>query len=261
MEYAVEVEAVSKQFLPERRFKGLCPAWLKQESFSALHDISLKVKSGTLFCLLGPNKSGKTTLLKILSSLILPNHGKVTVLGWDLGSQAEEIKKHIGVISGEERSFYWRLTGRENLEFFAALYGLDREESARRIEELQVLLHLQDDLDRRFHTYSTGMKQRFCIARGLLPQPRLILMDEPTRGLDASTLLLFKELLGYLKARRCTVIIASHQLGEMERLADGFAILHQGKLKAAGAIEDLRAGAAMPEASLEEIYYHWAGRY
>jgi ABC-type multidrug transport system ATPase subunit len=261
MEYAVEVEALSKQFLPERRPWRFYPGWLKEEAFNALHQVSLKVAAGTLFCLLGPNKSGKTTLLKIISTLILPSSGKVTVLGYDLRTRADEIKKHIGVISGEERSFYWRLSGRDNLEFWAALYGMSRTESARRIAELVELLHLQDDIERRFYTYSTGMKQRFCIARGLLPQPRLIMMDEPTRGLDVSTLFLFQELLDYLKARGCTVIIASHQLGDMERRADSFAVLHKGRLKAAGDLAGLRAGAALPEASLEDIYYHWVGRY
>ncbi|MEK7816918.1 MAG: ABC transporter ATP-binding protein, partial [Actinomycetota bacterium] len=149
-----------------------------------MNNVNLTVNRGEIFGLLGPNGAGKTTLTKMLCTLILPTRGEATICGHDLIGQQGKIKSSIALISSEERSFYWRLSGRENLRFFAALYGLSRSRAEKRIPELLVQVDMEAAAERRFQEYSTGMKQRMALARGLLADPEVFFMDEPTKGLD-----------------------------------------------------------------------------
>ncbi len=197
----------------------------------ALRDVQLNLDRGKILGLLGTNGAGKTTLLKILSTLILPTSGRVLVHGYDVVNDQEKVKKLIGLSTSEERSFYWRLTGNQNLEFFAAFQGLNPSAAKIRIQQLQEQLQLKA-LDRPFGTYSTGMRHRLGIARALLQQPQILLLDEPTRSLDPSTAedvrcLVRNNIVGEMG---CTVILTSHNLQEVEELCDHIAILHKGQL-------------------------------
>lgn len=142
----------------------------------AVDSASLCVQEGELFGLLGPNGAGKTTLIKMLATLIEPTSGSARVNGFDL-SQETEIKANCGLVTSDERSFYWRLTGRQNLSFFATLHGLEREDAQERVTDCLRLVYLVEVADRRFLTYSTSMRQRLSIARALLNNPRLLFLD------------------------------------------------------------------------------------
>ena len=213
----------------------------RQEPVCALRELDLSVGQGEILGLLGTNGAGKTTLLKILATLILPTSGLVTVEGYDVAGQADQVKGMIGFGTSEERSFYWRLTGRQNLEFFAAFQGLSADDARSRIQQLREQLGLEA-LDRRFGVYSTGMRHRLAIARALLRQPRILLLDEPTRSLDplaAGELhrLIQKTLVAQMG---CTVVLATHNLQEATELCDRIAILHGGRLVGSGTVAELR---------------------
>ncbi len=253
---AIVIRGLTKVFHPiELRLRSLHPL-RRQPPVAALHDLTLTVRRGEVLGLLGPNGAGKTTLLKILATLVLPNVGQVAVHGWDVVRDTDQVKRIVGLATGEERSFYWRLTGRENLEFFAAFQGLTVRAAAARIEELRQRLGLEA-LDRRFGLYSTGMRHRLAIARALLPQPTVLLLDEPTRSLDPLAAAALHRLIRatLVEELGCTVVLATHSLSEAEALCDRLAILHQGRLLACGTVAELRqgAGAAALPALFEQI--------
>jgi ABC-2 type transport system ATP-binding protein len=151
---------------------------------TAVDSVDLTLPPGALLGILGPNGAGKTTFLKLLATLLLPTSGRLRVCGHDPAREPSAVRARVGLVAGDERSFYWRLTGRQNLAFFASLHGLDRVRIRRRIEELATALALGDLLEAPVDTYSTGMRQRLAVARGLLHEPDLLLLDEPTRSLD-----------------------------------------------------------------------------
>ncbi|MBI4454472.1 MAG: ABC transporter ATP-binding protein [Acidobacteria bacterium] len=220
----------------------------------ALDDIDLGVKQGEIFALLGPNGAGKTTLIKILCSLILPDAGDVRVMGFDVVREQDKIKTLISLVVGEERSFYWRLTGRQNLEFFASLYNLTAAETRDRIERAASLLELTD-LDKRYQEYSTGAKQRLAVARSFLNGAKLIFMDEPTRSLDLNAAAKLRDLIrNRLGDSGCTFFFTTHHTQEAEVLADRIAVLDQGKIKACGTLRELRDWVGNLRVSLEEIF-------
>lgn len=223
---------------------------------TALKEINLQVKEGEIFCLLGPNGSGKTTLLKILATLILPTKGTAYINGFEIISQPMAVKASIGLVTGEERSFYWRLTGRENLKFYAALYNLMPGIAKDRINYLLNLLKIESP-DKRVGEYSAGMRQRLGIARGLLHNPSVLLMDEPTKSLDPGIMhelwTFIKDCLG--KKEKKAVIITTHNLYEAGQVCDRLGILRNGELISSGTIEELKTKAGLPPAaSLEDIY-------
>lgn len=177
---AITVDQLTKFFPAPWTRSRLMRPWQPMEPTRALWDVTLTVARGELVVLVGPNGSGKTTLLKILSSLILPTAGSVRILGMDPARQAEEVKARVGLITGDERSFYWRLSATENLRFFATLYGLQGEAARTRINWVLDLLQI-DGPDRKVQVLSAGMKQRLAIARGLLadPPPSCCWMNPP----------------------------------------------------------------------------------
>ncbi len=253
---AIVIRGLTKVFHPiELRLRSLHPL-RRQPPVAALQDVTLTVRRGEVLGLLGTNGAGKTTLLKILATLVLPNAGQVAVHGWDVVQDADQVRRIVGLVTGEERSFYWRLTGRANLEFFAAFQGLTAQATAARIEELRRTLGLEA-LDRRFGLYSTGMRHRLAIARALLPQPAVLLLDEPTRSIDPlATAALHRLIRATLVVELgCTIVLATHSLPEAEALCDRLAILHQGRLLACRTIAELRqgAGAAALPALFEQI--------
>lgn len=242
MSYAIETLNIGKTFNLIKSHRDLILRPFQKKEIIALKDINIRVNKGELFGLLGPNGAGKTTLIKILSGLILPNQGKAYVSGYDVAKDGKHAKKVVGYVVSEERSFYWRLTGRQNLRFFATLNNLSPSEAKYRIDEVIALTGLDDAADRMFKDYSTGMKQRLAIARGLITDPRILLMDEPTKSLDPSAAL---NLRTFIKEKivgkdKKTVFLATHNLSEAEELCHRIAIIDHGKVKACGTLEEIR---------------------
>ncbi len=203
-------------------------------------ELSFALHESERLGLIGPNGAGKTTLLKALCGLVLPESGVIEIKGVPAGSAA--LPRVLGLVHGEERSFYWRLTARENLNFYARLHGLSRGRREGVVAELLERVDLSKDADRRFGDFSSGMRQRLAIARALLADPPVLLMDEPTRSLDplsASRLRSWikDELHGRLGK---TVLVATHNLQEAEQLCHRVAILARGVLRAADTPEALR---------------------
>ncbi len=222
-------------------------AWIKHHGRTprrtALNDISLRVLPRQLFGLLGPNGAGKTTLLKLLATLWLPDRGTIVVNGIDLAADPDAVKRQIGLCTSEERSFYFRLTARENLDFFGALAGLGGAALRTRIAEVVAIVDLSASLDRRFDTFSSGMRVRLALARALLANPQILLLDEPTRGVDpvhadSMRRLLREELVG---RQGKTVVLTTNILEEAWSVCDTVAILNEGKLVAQGAPAELNA--------------------
>ncbi len=231
----ITIENVSKTFVTGRRLRHLFSpnASKRLARITALDDVSLAIGQGECFGLVGPNGAGKTTLLKILATLILPDGGTVKVNGYDL-KRDRQIKGSIGLVTGDERSFYWRITARQNLEFFASLHQLPAATSQSRINELCHYLEV-DNLDRPFQEYSTGLKQRVALARALLHDPPILLLDEPTRSLDRKSAEQFRLFIQQLvKRERKTVVYATHNTQEVSLLFDRVGLLRQGQLVQTG---------------------------
>jgi len=209
----------------------------------ALQGVSLTIKPGEIFGLLGPNGAGKTTLIKILATLILPDSGKASINGFDLVAHPQDVRALIGLVNANERSFYWRLTGRQNLDFFAALWNLDKLEKNKRICDVLDWVGLGHKVDTPIMKYSTGQQQRLALARALLPDPKILLMDEPTRSLDpvmAARLrkLARDELVGKLGK---TILWCTHNLAEARDVCHRLAIIHEGRIMASGSLKDMQA--------------------
>jgi ABC-2 type transport system ATP-binding protein len=239
--YAIQSFNLTKKFPKTKRYRDLLFHPFKQEKITVLKNINLQVKKGELFGLLGPNGAGKTTLIKILCTLILPNEGKVYINGLDVTKNPKKVRKLIGYVVADERSFYWRLTGRQNLAFFATLQNFNSIQRESRIQEVLRIVRLEDKADEMFMKYSTGMKQKLAIARGILTNPKILFMDEPTRSLDP---LAAQELRSFIKEKIVkeqgkTVFLATHNLQEAEELCDRIAIIDQGEIKACGTREEI----------------------
>jgi ABC-2 type transport system ATP-binding protein len=211
----------------------------------AVNRVSLSLQNGEIFGLLGPNGAGKTTLIRMLSTLLIPTSGSATVCGFDVVAHGRSVRRLVGLVASNERSFYWRLTGRQNLEFFASLYHIPSEER-RWADELLDLLGLLPIVDRRFDGYSTGERQRLAIARGLLSKPKILLMDEPTKGVDP---IAAESLVSLIRERivplwHPTILVTSHNATEIEGLCDRVAVMDRGRIVAVGPLEQLRARVA-----------------
>lgn len=261
MEPILEVKDVTKDFFPAFSLTELLKFNFKSaRATRAIDSLSFTLDKGSSLGILGPNGAGKTTLLKVLSTLILPDKGSVKVNGYYLEKQDEKIKASIGFAGSSERSFYWRLTGKQNLEFFAAMYGFDRTGCASRIHDLFKLFGVTYQ-DKRFDSYSAGMQQKFALMRALIHDPPILLLDEPTKSLDyASSLELrsfIKEVL--VKKQRKTVVFTTHQMDEALGFADILMILNYGRLFAYGTLEELRRKAGMPSGSLGDIFIRLTG--
>ncbi|HLE29354.1 MAG TPA: ABC transporter ATP-binding protein [Anaerolineales bacterium] len=217
----------------------------------ALRDVNLRIEPGQFFGLFGPNGAGKTTLIRILATLILPTGGAAQVHGFDVAREPARVRALIGLVFSSENSFYGRLTGRQNLEFFAALQNLSRADARRRASELFELFGLAAAADAPFQTYSTGMRQKLNVARALLHNPPVLFLDEPTKGMDVLTAATLRTLLRaeLVERQRKTVVLTTHDLEEMESMCDQVGILEQGQLRAVGAPADL-----IREASASVVY-------
>jgi ABC-2 type transport system ATP-binding protein len=216
----------------------------RAERVVALRGVSVEVLPGEVFGLLGPNGAGKTTLLKILACLVLPTTGRAEVNGLDVARDERRVRRSIGFVTSDERSFYWRLTGRENLAFFGRLYGLGSEAARRRSAELIEAVELAPVADQQFMAYSSGMKQRLAIARALLHDPPILCLDEPTRSLDPIAAKHLRRFVAERLNRRegKTVLLATHNLPEAEEMCGRLAVLDSGRVLRQGSVAEITAG-------------------
>jgi ABC-2 type transport system ATP-binding protein len=238
---AVLVAGVFKSFPRKRTVNEIARApFRRPERIEALRGGDFTVREGELVGLLGPNGAGKTTLLKILCGLVLPERGRAELFGVPAGDP--RLPDHLGLVHGDERSFYWRLTARENLDFFARLHGLTGAGRQARVAALLEKVQLAADANRRFSDFSSGMKQRLAIARALLADPPIVLMDEPTRSLDPVSAAVQREWIQDELHRRDgkTILLATHNLREAEALCDRVVVIAKGELRAEGTPQELR---------------------
>lgn len=207
----------------------------------AVTDISFQVYVGEIFGLLGPNGAGKSTTLRTLITLLTPSHGSATVFGLDTARDADGVRQLIGYVP-QERAIDRFLTGREHLELLADLYHLPKEEARKRIAELLTLVELEAHADRPAKTYSGGMKRKLDIACGLLPNPKVLFLDEPTLGLDVQSRLRIWDYVRMLKARGMTIVMTTNYLDEADQLCDRLAIIDAGTIKTIGSPVELKVG-------------------
>jgi len=226
----------------------------RSKEIEAVRGISFSVEPGELFGLLGPNGAGKTTTIKMLITLLIPTGGSARVLGLDVVRDANEVRRRIGYVFGGERGVYERLSGYDNLRYFAELYGVPAREQKRRIEELLELVGLKDREHERAEGYSRGMKQRLHVARGLLHDPDVLFLDEPTIGLDPVGARDVRSTIASLTAAGKTVLLTTHYMFEADALCDRIAVITQGNIVAEGTPEDLKRGVADGTVIEVEVY-------
>ncbi len=232
---AIEAKSISKTFVSRKGF------WRTHaKSTLAVEDISLSVKKGELFGLLGPNGAGKTTTVKMLSTLLLPTSGSISILGLDILKDTKEIRKRIGFTFGGARGLYARLSAEDNLRYFAELYGLAPEVTRKRIVELLDMVGLASRADDRVETFSSGMQQRLHLARALIHDPELIFLDEPTVGIDPVGARELRATVKNLISLGKTILLTTHYMAEAEELCDRIAIVNKGKIVAEGSPSSLK---------------------
>lgn len=239
---AIVVDRLSQTYpVPFLRLKKFLRRKFKPP-VEALRNVSFEIHEGEIFGLIGPNGAGKTTLTKIIATLIQPTSGAVSVKGHDTVADDQSVRRNVGLAGAEERSFYWRLTAEQNLLFFARLYGLGNRTAQRRLAELFELFDLQDIARRRFAELSTGNKQRLAVARAMLAQPPVLLLDEPTRSLDPIAATRMRSTIKSLsQTNNSTIFLTSHNLPEVEELCDRVAIISKGEIRALDTPQNLRA--------------------
>jgi ABC-2 type transport system ATP-binding protein len=216
----------------------------------ALRGVDLDVAVGEVHGLLGPNGAGKTTLCRILATLLLPTSGEVSILGHDVVRDVARVRPLIGIVFGGDRGLYLKLTARQNLHFWAALYGVPR--SGRRLlaERLMARVGLSEWADERIEGYSRGMRQRLHLARGLVGAPALLLLDEPTSGMDPVASIEFRALVASLRDEGRTILLTTHNMAEAEHLCDRVTLIDRGAVVATGRSADL--GASIGDVRLVE---------
>jgi len=239
---AIAIQKLTKTFSVGKILQTLQKNPPKKGGTEVLKGISLEVFQGEALGLLGPNGAGKTTLLEILSTLLLPTGGGATICGYDVVREAGQVRKVVSYCPSASENFYPRLTGMRNMEFFALLNNLSPREARRKIQTVLDLVELEPGNDVPFQLYSEGMKHRLALARALLTDPELLLLDEPTRSLDP---VLQGEIRKFLRERVVaklgkTVLLVTHSLLEAEQVCDRLAILHRGQIVRVGTPEEIK---------------------
>jgi ABC-2 type transport system ATP-binding protein len=210
------------------------------EDFWAVDRVNLHVKAGEVMALLGPNGAGKTTTVRMLTSILVPTRGEARVAGYDVVRQAPHVRAAVGVLT-EQHGLYGRMPAGDYLDFFGQMYRLDRTERQRRIRRLLENFGLEADQHRRIGEYSKGMRQKLALARALLHEPPVLLLDEPTSAMDPESARLVRDAIRELRSASRAIIICTHNLSEAEELADQIAIIRRGRIIARGAPEFLKA--------------------
>ncbi len=232
----VEVRYLSKTFT----VKEGSPFRKTTKTVTALDNVSFSVKKGEVFGLLGPNGAGKTTSIKTICTLIQPSSGEVFVNGHNVTKEAQKARQDLGVMLTGERTLYWKLTGRENLEYFSALYHMDRNRARERIRYLLKLVGLQERQDTLVENYSTGMRIRLSFAKAILHEPPVILLDEPTMSLDPQSARLIREIIRELRDQGHTILLTTHYMEEADQLSDRVAVIDHGKIIAMAPPSELK---------------------
>ncbi len=215
-----------------------------KKTVEALRGVDLETRWGEVFGLLGPNGAGKTTTVKILSTLLLPDDGWARVAGYDVVNEYIEVRRRIGVVLSVERGFFWKLTGRENLRYFAMLRGLRGAELEKRVDEVLRLVSLTElgAADKLYEEYSLGMKARLALARALVHDPPILILDEPTLGLDPPSARRIRELIVRLaREEGKAVLVTTHNMYEAELICDRVAVIAKGRIIAMGSPEELKS--------------------
>ncbi|MBU6422623.1 MAG: ABC transporter ATP-binding protein [Chloroflexi bacterium] len=248
---AVRTVGLTKEFERGRRtmWQRLRREPDRRDRFRAVDGIDLEVQAGEIFGVLGPNGAGKSTTLKMLATLLEPTSGEAEVLGIDVRRHPREVRAHLGAMLSGERSLYWKLTGRENLEYFAALYHVPPRETRARIDGALEEVHLSDRAEDYVERYSTGMRQRLALARALLPDPPLLILDEPTLGLDPQAARDLRERVRALRRQGRTVLLTTHYMEEADQLCDRIAIVDHGRVVALDTPSALKRGRRAQEAA------------
>src|SRR4051794_3774557 len=243
----VVLESVSKTFRQRAFFFRTV-----NEETHALRNVSLEVAAGEVLGLLGPNGSGKSTTLKLISTVLLPDAGRVSVAEFNTRSQGQQVRKRVGFAIASERSFFPRLTTRENLEFFAALEDVPRRDCRDRVESALMSVLLGDAAEKQVMKFSSGMHQRLAIARALLKRPSVLLLDEPSRSLDIAAASQLWDLIHELSARGMAILLATHNFAEASAVCERVAILKKGSVVATSRTRSLS------EWQLREFYLNTA---
>ena len=255
-EFAIEAKQLVKKFPArpgtgdKKSESGSSPApkkrgwpFAKKEPkamFTAVNGVDLQIERGEIFGLLGPNGAGKSTTIRMLCTLLEPTGGTARVNGFDIVKQANDVRRSLGTVLAGERSIYWKLTGRENLEYFAALYHIPPEIARQRVEELIERMELKERANELVEKYSTGMRQRIAISKALLARPPILLLDEPTLGLDPQAARRLRELIAELKQEGHTILLTTHYMEEADQLSDRIGIIDTGRIIALDTPEGLK---------------------
>jgi len=232
----IEVRSLSKSFTVKEG-----PLFRKKaKTVTALDEVSFSVKKGEIFGLLGPNGAGKTTTIKTICTLIQPTSGEVYVNGHDVEKDSQRARQDLGVMLTGDRTLYWKLTGRENLEYFSALYHMDRKHAKERIHELLKLVGLEERQDTLVENYSTGMRMRLSFIKGILHEPPVLLLDEPTMSLDPQSARLIRETIQDLRKQGHAILLTTHYMEEADQLSDRVAVIDHGKIIALAPPDELK---------------------
>lgn len=245
--YIVETYQLTKEFRQGRSDKIL-----------AVKNVNLQIKRGEIFCLIGPNGAGKSTLLKMLCGLIIPTSGSAKFAGYDILRDADKIKPLIGIAGFTENSFFGRLTGRQNLEFFSALYNLSSRETEAKISNVVEMLGMNSEIDIEFQNLSTGMRQRLAIARSLLSSFELLFLDEPTKSLDATIATRLRDFLKKITKEEKTIFYITHNLKEVVEFSNCIAIMDKGEIKICGDLQEIKKESGVVNKDLEQIFNQYA---
>ncbi|MGG1662305.1 ABC transporter ATP-binding protein [Brevibacillus sp. NRS-1366] len=232
----IEVKQVSKRF----------------GTITAVDDVSFRVEAGEVYGLLGENGAGKTTTMRMMATILQPTEGDIEISGFSVQKEPVEVRRRIGILFGGDVGLYNRLTARENIAYFGSLYGLDPARLTKRIDSLSRMLDMEAFIDRRVGAFSRGMKQKVAIARTLVHDPDVILLDEPTTGLDVTAANIFRRMVGKLQEEGKTILFSSHNMGEINKLCKRIALIHKGKLHFAGGLSTLRERYGI--ADLDDIF-------
>ena len=204
----------------------------RRDPVTALDGVSLSIPTGEVHGLLGPNGAGKTTLVKILSTVLLPTEGRAFVCGHDVVTETKAVRPLIGIVFGGERGLYTRLSARQNLEYWGALYRLSGADIKQRSKALLERVGLTERADQRVEEFSRGMKQRLHLARGLMGDAKVLFLDEPTTGMDPLAAREFRTLIGELKGEGRTILLTTHDMVEAETVCDRVTLIDRGKVLA-----------------------------
>jgi ABC-2 type transport system ATP-binding protein len=233
---AIEARGIERVFVSRKGF------FLNEITRTeALRGVDLNVEAGEIFGLLGPNGAGKTTLTKILSTLLLPSKGEAKVLGLDVTRESAKLRPRMGLVLGGERGLYNRVSARENLRYFADLYGVPVAEREPRIQKVLERVGLTESADRRVEEFSRGMKQKLHLARGILHEPEILFLDEPTIGLDPKSARETRKLIRGLVTDGVTIFLTTHYMFEAEELCHRLAVLTKGRVVGRDTVSGLRA--------------------